>query len=159
MNKRNRRLAVQFVEYMISGGAYFWTGYAIFFLCYDHRFLGLSLWWSKLAANIIGWTVNYLLQRYWVFKNPKLKGHFAETSGKYLFITAVDFVLDYLIVAGLKSVGITPYIGQFISSGFFTFWNYVWYRFWVFPEKYKPTKRAPRPSLRHSHRVVVAARR
>lgn len=135
MKKRQKRLVIQFVEYMISGGAYFWTGYLIFFAA--DKGLHLSLWWAKLAANIVGWTINYLLQRYWVFKNPQLKDHLAKTSARYIFITLVDFVLDYLIVAMLKSVGLTPYLGQFVSAGFFTIWNYFWYRFWVFPESHK----------------------
>lgn len=133
--KRQRRLIIQFVEYMISGGAYFWTGYLIFFAA--DKGLGWSLWWAKLAANVVGWTVNFLLQRFWVFRNPHLKGHLAETSSRYMFITLVNFMLDYLIVAGLQSAGLTPYIGQFVSSGFFTVWNYLWYRFWVFPESHK----------------------
>lgn len=141
MKKRQRRLLIQFAEYMISGGAYFWVGYLIFFAA--DKGLHLSLWWSKLAANIVGWTVNYLLQRYWVFKNPNANKHLAETSARYIFITLVDFVLDYLIVAALKSAGLTPYLGQFVSSALFTGWNYVWYRFWVFPEHYKKGK-APR---------------
>jgi putative flippase GtrA len=164
MNKRTKRLVIQFVEYMISGGAYFWSGYLVFFVC-DKGF-GLSLWWAKLAANLVGWTVNFMLQRYWVFRNPALKGHLAETTGRYLFITGVDFILDYFIVAGLKSVGISPYIGQFISAGFFTVWNYLWYRFWVFPEKYvrpAPARKAAKvrhaaPSLRKSHKAVIARR-
>lgn len=97
--------------------------------------LGWSLWWAKLASNIFGWTVNFVLQRYWVFNNKSLKGHQTEVTGRYIVITLVDFILDYLIVAGLRVIGITPYIGQFISSAFFTVWNYFWYRFWVFPEK------------------------
>lgn len=135
VTKRNKKLLVQAAEYMISGGAYFWTGYLIFFIA--DKGLHLSLWWAKLASNIAGWSINYLLQRYWVFKNPHLKGHLAKTSGRYAIITIVDFVLDYFIVASLKSAGLTPYIGQFVSSGFFTGWNYVWYRFWVFPESHK----------------------
>lgn len=131
--KRNRRLLIQLLEYMIAGGAYFWTGYLVFFIA--DKGLGWNLFASKMTANIIGWTVNFFLQRFWVFKNPNLKGKMAETGGRYAIITIVNFFLDYLIVAALKSVGITPYIGQFISSGFFTVWNYLWYRFWVFPEK------------------------
>lgn len=123
---------IQFVEYLISGGAYFWSGYALFALLWSG--LGWSLWWAKLGANVFGWTVNFALQRFWVFRNPDLKDHATAVTGRYIFITLVDFVLDYLIVAGLRTVGITPYIGQFISSGFFTLWNYFWYRFWVFPE-------------------------
>ena len=131
---RNRRF-IQFVEYMISGGAYFWTGYLIFFGA--DKGLHLSLWWAKLLANVAGWIVNYLLQRFWVFKNPHLKEHLAKTNTRYIFITLIDFMLDYLIVAMLKSAGITPYLGQFASAGFFTVWNYFWYRFWVFPESHK----------------------
>lgn len=126
---------------MISGGAYFWTGYLVFFVC--DKALGLSLWWSKLAANILGWLVNYMLQRYWVFKNPELKKHQTQVTGRYAVITLVDFVLDYFIIRGLKAIGITPYIGQFISSGFFTVWNYLWYKFWVFPDTFKKDKKQP----------------
>ncbi|MCW1908419.1 MAG: GtrA family protein [Candidatus Saccharibacteria bacterium] len=140
-------------EYMISGGAYFWTGYLVFFLC--DKGLGFSLWWAKLLANISGWTVNYLLQRYWVFKNPKLNQHQTEVTIRYAIITLVNFVLDYFIIYGLKMVGITPYIGQFISSGFFTVWNYLWYKFWVFPEKFAvkspKVKRTVRPIAHHPH--------
>ena len=135
VSKRRRKLIIQMIEYMISGGAYFWTGYLIFFIA--DKGLHWNLWWAKLASNVVGWSINYVLQRYWVFKNPHLKGHLAKTSARYIFITLVNFVLDYLIVAALKSAGLTPYIGQFVSSGFFTVWNYFWYRFWVFPESHK----------------------
>jgi putative flippase GtrA len=139
VTKRNRKLIIQFIEYMISGGAYFWCGYALFALLWSG--LHWSLWWAKLAANVFGWTVNFIMQRFWVFNNKSLKGHQTQVTGRYIFITLVDFVLDYVIVAGLRAVGITPYLGQFISSGFFTVWNYVWYRFWVFPEKISKKKK------------------
>lgn len=132
MDTKHKKL-VQFIEYLFSGGAYFWIGYGVFALCWS--VLDWSLWWAKLAANLTGWTVNYLLQRHWVFNNPQLQQHRTEVTGRYIFITAVDFILDYLIVAGLKGFGVSPYIGQFISAGFFTGWNYFWYRFWVFPNR------------------------
>lgn len=162
LTKRNRKLLIQFVEYMISGGAYFWSGYALFAVLWSG--LGWSLWWAKLTANIFGWTINFLLQRFWVFRNPNLKGHASEVTGRYIFITLVDFMLDYLIVAGLNLIGVTPYIGQFISSGFFTIWNYLWYRFWVFPEKLKRKKKVLTPARvvvhrAHGHSAYVRARR
>lgn len=136
---------------MISGGAYFWTGYLVFFIC--DKGLGLSLWWAKLAANVFGWIVNFILQRYWVFKNPNLNKHQTEVTTRYIIITLADFVIDYFIVRGLKTIGITPYIGQFISSGFFTVWNYLWYRFWVFPEKFG--KSAKKASVRRAVRPIA----
>lgn len=141
----------RFAEYMISGGAYFWSGYLVFFIV--DKGLGLAFFWAKASATLVGWTVNYILQRYWVFKNPELKKHQTEVTSRYTFITLVNFVLDYLIVYGLKTIGVTPYIGQFISSGFFTVWNYLWYKFWVFPEKFKAKKAK---KVRHGPIKVVA---
>jgi putative flippase GtrA len=128
----------QFIEYMISGGAYFWSGYATFF--FIDKGLGLAFFWAKSVSTLVGWTVNFILQRYWVFKNPELAKHQTQVTGRYIFITVVDFVLDFLIVYGLKLIGISPYIGQFISAGFFTVWNYLWYKFFVFPDTFKKKK-------------------
>lgn len=139
LSKKNRLELIRIAEYLVSGGAYFWTGYLVFFVC-DKAF-GLNLWWAKLLANISGWIVNYVLQRYWVFNNKRLAKHQTEVTGRYIFITAVNFVLDYIIVSTLKSAGLTPYLGQFVSSGFFTVWNYLWYRFWVFPQHIHRHKR------------------
>lgn len=133
-SQKQRAELVRIIEYMISGGAYFWVGYLTFFVL--DKGLGWNLWWATMTANVAGWTVNYLLQRYWVFKSAELKNHKTEVTGRYAVITLVDFVLNYFILLGLKNLGITPYIGQFVSAGFFTVWNYLWYRFWVFPAKF-----------------------
>lgn len=136
--KKLNKLVVQLVEYMISGGVYFWSGYAAFFV-FD-KGLHWDLWWAKITASVVGWAVNYALQRFWVFRNPRLHKHRVEVTTRYVIITLVDFLLDYVIVWALKSVGITPYIGQFVSAGFFTVWNYLWYRFWVFSTRWKGKK-------------------
>ncbi len=139
MKKKKAREVKRITEYLVSGGAYFWSGYAAFFVC-DQVF-HFNLWWAKLSANLFGWTVNYILQRYWVFNNPKLSKHQLDVTTRYIFITLVNFVLDYFIIYALKLAGISPYIGQFISAAFFTVWNYIWYRLWVFPEKFPHHKR------------------
>ena len=55
----------QFAKYMAGGGVYFWTGYAVFAICYS----GFHWNWlpSKIAADAIGWTLNYIVQRFWTF--------------------------------------------------------------------------------------------
>ena len=121
---------IQLIEYSVSGGAYFWSGYLVFFIC-DH-YLGWSLWWAKLAANIVGVTVNYLLERFWVFNRSGHKRAYEEAPFRYLLLTACNFVIDYWIVYGLSKVGISPYLGQFGSAGFFWVWNWLWYKYWVF---------------------------
>ena len=149
--KLHRRL-VQLVEYGISGGVYFWTGYLAFFILYSG--LHWTLWWAKITADVVGWIVNYFLQRFWVFSDTSLSEHRIEVTKRYAIITLVDFVLDYLIVRQLKVWGLTPYLGQFVSAGFFTIWNYVWYRWWVFPESHD-LKGKPAGSLAISAAMIA----
>jgi putative flippase GtrA len=148
MAKRKQKSELtRITEYMISGGAYFWSGYATF--GFMDKIIGANFFWAKSVSTLAGWTVNYILQRYWVFKNPKLANHQTEVTSRYVIITLVDFVLDFLIVYYLKRIGITPYIGQFVSAAFFTVWNYFWYKFWVFPDKFNkmPKKRQTLPRV------------
>lgn len=129
---KRRKFAEQFAKYMAGGSLYFWIGYGIFALCYS----GFHWSWlpSKVAADAVGWTSNYLVQRFWTFKDQVSLSEM-QHAGRYIFIESIGFVLDYLIIWGLKSIGITPYIGFFISSAFFTVWSWFWYKYWVFPEK------------------------
>jgi putative flippase GtrA len=124
---------IQFGRYMTGGVVYFWVGYAIFALCYSV----FHWWWlwAKIAADLVGWTLNYLVQRYWAFASDHPKLSEMQHVARYLIIESVGFVLDYLIIWALNAVGITPYIGFFLSAGFFTIWSYLWYRYWVFPER------------------------
>ena len=132
MSKRHGDI-IQFGKYLAGGSVYFWSGYAIFALGYSV----LHLWWlwAKMLADVIGWSLNYLAQRYWAFSSDHLRLSEMQHVGRYLFIETIGFILDYAIIAGLKAVGITPYIGFFISAAFFTAWSYLWYKYWVFPEK------------------------
>jgi len=77
-----------------------------------------------------------MLQRYWVFNNPKLAKHQTDVTARYLFISLINLLINYVILKSLKMAGVTPYIGQFVSAGFFTVWNYVLYKYYVFPEKF-----------------------
>jgi putative flippase GtrA len=129
------RLAPQFLKYMAGGSLYFWSGYAVFAICYS--LFGWWWFWAKVAADAIGWSLNYLVQRYWAFASDRLKLSEMQHVGRYLFIEAIGFVLDYAIIAGLNALGITPYIGFFISAGFFSVWSFLWYKYWVFPEEKK----------------------
>ena len=133
MRKITRRELIQFAEYMVGGTTYFWSGYIVFAICYSG--LGWEWWPAKMLADVVGWTLNYLIQRYWAFSSPSLAKKEAATLQKYTLVTIFNLGLDYAIVGGLNAIGVTPYIGFFISAGFFMVWNYAWYRFWVFNKK------------------------
>jgi len=129
---RHRRV-VQFLEYMVGGGVYFWSGLAIFAVCYN----GLSWHWfpAKVLADIVGWSLNFTIQRYWAFYDKRLKGQDRRVITRYILVNGIDVVIDYAIVASFVHAGLTPYVGFVVSALFTTVWDYLWYRYWVF----KPT--------------------
>lgn len=142
---KSKHISRQFAEYMVAGGAFFWSGYVAFAI-FDSIF-HLPLFIAKQLANVIGLSVNYVLEDQWVFKKGKAKRQYDKRrGGRYIIITLLNFGIDYLIVLGLKEIGITPYLGQFASAGFFTIWNFLWYKYWVF---------AHHPSKKKSKRKVV----
>ncbi|HSX29827.1 MAG TPA: GtrA family protein [Candidatus Saccharimonadales bacterium] len=128
-----RHNVIQFLEYMVGGGVYFWSGYATFAGLYT----GLGWRWfpAKIISDIVGVSLSYTVQRYWAFASRRLNGHETRVIKRYGFLTVVTYLIDYAIIWGLVALGISPYIGFFVAAGFFTIWNYFWYRFWVFNTK------------------------
>lgn len=143
--KKLRAELWRLLTYSLTGGAWFWSGYLTFALTYSG--LGWTLWWAKLTANLVGITVNFILERVWVFDNGRRNKRLTVVTQRYLILTLVNFVIDYFIVRGLKDYfGISPYIGQFVSAGFFYLWNYLWYKYWVFAAERKLKRQVKKAS-------------
>ena len=67
IRQRGKSELQRFVEYFVSGGVWFWSGYIII-VTFD-GIIGLFL--ANLIGNAVGITLNFLLERYWVFKTKK----------------------------------------------------------------------------------------
>lgn len=129
LKKRHQKELIRFGEYMIGGGVWFWSGYIIIVLMTAND---VPLFWANFVGNAVGLTLNFIIERYWVFKT-KRQTKLGEATFRYIVYTALNaFLLNWLILQGLRNVGIEPAIGQFIASAFFTVWNYFWYKVWVF---------------------------
>ena len=128
IKKKQQREARRITEYLIGGGLWFWSGYILIVLLDNH----IGLFWANVVGNLVGLTLNFVVERYWVFKTSK-PTKLGVATWRYIVYTAINaFALNYLILLILQNYGIKPEFGQFIASGFFTFWNYVWYKAWVF---------------------------
>lgn len=138
LRKKQKREVKRITEYLVSGGAYFWSGYLLFWFL--DKGVGVAFVYAKTSSMIFGWSINFLLQRYWVFNNAKLAKHQTEVTDRYILLSLFNFVIDFFMVLSLKNAGLTPYLGQFVAAGFFTVWNYLWYKYWVFPTKFSPAK-------------------
>jgi len=129
MIKISRASVVQFLKYNVGGLMYFVGAWSI--ITFGAPKIGL--WWANLIGNAVGITLNYVVQRYWTFANVGNKN--SIFSWRFVVLTLVNLVISYYILRGLGSVGVALWFAQFISAGFFTGWNWVWYKYWVFAEK------------------------
>lgn len=150
MKKKNETRRI--VEYAISGGAWFWSGYAMFAICFSVFELGVVP--SKIISYVFGLTVNFILQRFWVFESRDARKNLDKVTGRYMVLAVINLAIDTAIVWLLAQAGITPYIGQFVSAGFFTVWNYLWYKAWVFARKATPLPRRAAAPVLHRPKVV-----
>ena len=125
------KLLVQIAKYAVSGGAWFWSGYIIIVILDNY----VGLFWANAIGNAVGITINYILNRFWVFNGSKNDKKGRKTTWRYIIYTIINsFLLNYLILYALKNIGIQPEIGQFIAAAFFTVWNFIWYKMWVFKD-------------------------
>ena len=138
MTKKTRKFITQFSEYMVTGGVWFWSGYILIVALDDY----IGLFAANFVGNSVGLTLNFVLERYWVFRT-KRPAKLAVMAKRYVIYTIVNaFLLNYAILYGLREwAAIKPEIGQFIASGFFTVWNYYWYKHWVFASNNQPKRR------------------
>lgn len=133
--QKQKSEVTRFTQYMIGGGAQFWSGYAAF--AFFDLILHIPFWPTKIMAYFVGASVNFFIERYWVFdiKRGVSKKQLETSAQRFYSLMAFNFVLDLAIVGGLRELGVTPYIGQFISAGFFTVFNYVLFKIWVFKSR------------------------
>lgn len=128
LKKKQQKELKRFAEYMVGGGIWFWSGYIII-VYLDGK---VPLFWANFVGNAVGITLNFIVERYWVFKASR-PATLLVASRRYIIYTVLNaFLLNYLILQVLKNGGIEPKFGQFIAAGFFTVWNYIWYKSWVF---------------------------
>jgi putative flippase GtrA len=132
--KLDKRTIIEFVKSNIAGNSMFVTTYITYFVC--DSLLGvsveLSLLYATIMGNTLGVLLNFLIQKFWVFK-PGQKSTTTIQVGRYVVFMIMNAAINYGIILGLETyLHITPYIGQFIAGYFFIGWNYFWYKLWIF---------------------------
>lgn len=121
---------VQFAYFNLGGVVFFASGYLVFVLLYG--FLHWHWLLAKGIADLVGWSLNYLIQHYVAFSaSARQQGHKVILK-KFVPFSLINIPIDYAIVAGLRWFGVTPFIGLWVSSLFFTAWKWLWYKHWVF---------------------------
>jgi putative flippase GtrA len=122
----HKKQITQFAEYQLGGMLFFASAWVI--ITFGEPKIGL--WWANILGNAVGITLNYLVQRYLTF--GKTPSSTQKTSWRFVVLTGLNLVTSYFVLKGLVSVGVKLWFAQCLSAGFFTLWNWTWYKLWVF---------------------------
>lgn len=117
-------------QYLITGLVVFYSDYLIFWIGYRKLALGLVV--AQAFAYIVGVVVNFVMERYWVFERIS-KGESAQKeTPRYVVVLITNYLITVALLEILESFGISAMWGKYFVAFFFTFYNYVIFRFWVF---------------------------
>jgi putative flippase GtrA len=121
------------IKYIITGLTSFTVDYGG--LLFLYRIVGLPVGIATTLAFIVGLTVNFLLNRYWVFNISKRgKVTMAYQTVAYGLLVLMNLVITDVIVIYLSRKHIGPEVSKIISTAIITIWNYVVYKKAIFKE-------------------------
>ena len=95
-SKKKKRIEVKrMIEYAITGGAWFWSGYAMFALLYS--IFHADVITAKIVSYIFGLLVNFILERFWVFGDTHAKKHLQSVTYKYVLLSILNLAIDVAV--------------------------------------------------------------
>lgn len=132
LKKSRLTLLVEFAKYNVAGSVFFWSTYLLFFL------FETFLQWPEVQAlavsSIIGNILYFALDKEWVFSSDGSTKKSLGELVRFIIFMAFNYFLNlFLVWALLVYFDLTPYLGQFVTAGFFVFWSYLGLKYWVFP--------------------------
>lgn len=139
------KFAIEFIKLQLAGNILFWVTYVGFFVLH-----GLLHWQDVPAlatASLLAHLLFFIANKQWVFDDKTGKRKTGSEIIRFILFMGLNYFINLGIVAGLDNYfNITPYVGQFVAGLFFSIWNYVGLRFWVFQEM-------------HHHAITVKPKR
>lgn len=125
---------IQFIKLQIAGNILFWgtyAGYPVF-----HEWLQWPEMAALATASIIAHILFFIADSEWVFNEKGKNGKESKTTAeivRFVLFMGLNYFINLGIIWMLSHYfDLTPYIGQFISALFFTLWNFVGLKYWVF---------------------------
>lgn len=131
--KRLLKLVVEFIKLQLTGNILFWGTYVGYFLLHELAH------WPDLAAlafaSLFAHALFFLVNKEWVFDDKTGKRKTSQEIIRFVLFMGLNYFINLGIITGLQHYfGLSPYVGQFVAGFFFTAWNFIGLRFWVFQE-------------------------
>lgn len=127
------KLFIEFIKVNLAGNVLFWTTYASFPIFYE--ILEWPRIMSLVVASLLGNVLFFLIDKHWIFVDKSGRRKTSTEVVRFIIFMTLNFFINIAIIEGLAVYfNLTPYIGQFAAALFFSVWNFVGLKFWVFQE-------------------------
>lgn len=148
---KKRRLAIgafEFIKLQLAGNIPFWGTYSINFIL--DKGLKVDTFQSLLVATVLSYAAFFFVSDRWVFNHSRSNRHTATNAWRFVIFMSITALITFNITWYLHQLlGISIYIGQFISAALSITWTFVGMKFWVFaPIKKKTTHRKKQRAVR-----------
>ncbi len=130
---------IEFLKLQLAGNVLFWGTYLGYFVF--EQWAGWAHLPALVTASLIAHVLFFIVDKEWVFNTDTGREKTVGEAMRFAIFMGLNFFINIGIITGLDVFfGITPYIGQFISAMFFTFWTWLGLKFWVFHSVSPQTK-------------------
>lgn len=147
LSPRQKRLLVltfEFIKLQLAGNIPFWGTYGINFVL--DQGLNVAPFQSLLVATVLAYALFFVVADRWVFSNSRSKRNATTGVWRFVVFMSITALLTFNITWQLHQLlGISVYIGQFISAGLSIAWTFVGLRFWVFAPARAKKQHSRRP--------------
>jgi putative flippase GtrA len=125
------QLLWEFVKLQLAGNIPFWGTYIIN-LVLDKGF-SIDKFQALLVATVLANAVFFIVDDRWVFSQTRPKRKTTDEIVRFVIFMSLSALLVFNITWQLYTLlGISTYIGQFISAALSILWTFIGLRFWVF---------------------------
>lgn len=122
---------IEFLKLQAAGNILFWGTYLG--NAYFDQIWGWASWQSLAVASILAHVAFFVVDKNWVFSDKTGQRKTSNEVVRFIIFMGFNYFLNIGIILGLERfAGVSPYVGQFISAFFFTFWQWFGLKFWVF---------------------------
>ena len=129
MNIFSEAYITRFVRYFITGGMSAIVDLGLFWVL--TQYMGIYYILAALLSFCVGFTVNYLLSRYWVF-GPGRRA-IAHEATLVLIVSVVGLGFHIAVLWMLVEwVSFPEMLSKIIATGLVFFWNFGARQYWVF---------------------------
>jgi len=118
------------LRYLIAGGLVAIIDFVLLYILTDF----FHVWYltSSLAALLIAFIVNFLLQKFWAFQNHSLAGVHMQFS-LYVLLLGVNIILNtILLYLFVEQAHLWYLLAQLLTSAMLACMNFIVYRRFIF---------------------------